>query len=172
MGGGAGCGAQLSFNMNQHETKVIREAVEAMEWVLAELFLSGSMPLMHGMPTNPVTRSLSSLKSLLDQPTAPTETPASDTDAILEQTPIYDDAMRERLRVAAERADQEEPTDTEMLDWLEGNGHTLHVSCWHVSSAKENEWTIERGEFLEDDPIGRGKLLRSAVREAMKKATK
>lgn len=58
--------------------------------------------------------------------------------------------------------------DTAIQDWLEDHGHEIHICCWHhTKEGKENEWTIHKGDFDDDNLIGAGKLFRDACRAAM-----
>lgn len=64
------------------------------------------------------------------------------------------------------------PTDTEMLDWLEKNGHELHICCWKGVGAETNPWTIHRGDFVETDAIGEMDTFRQTIAQAMQAAPK
>ena len=77
------------------------------------------------------------------------------------------DAIAEAELTALRAEVAELRKDRARIDWLEDNGHHIHVSCWHASPAKENEWTIHDGDF-DGEPIGADKLLRAAIDAARK----
>lgn len=75
-------------------------------------------------------------------------------------------AIIDREMHAKEIADLRE--DRARLEWVEQNGHDLHICCWKGAGCMSNPWTIHRGEFCETDPIGEADTFRESIDAARK----
>lgn len=55
--------------------------------------------------------------------------------------------------------------DKRRLDWIEANGHRIHITCWKGTGAESNPWTIH--DDMENPPWGEADTARETIDAAM-----